>query len=662
MDQYLIASPLGKFFTLPDQFKAVFDGSVYIGKADMDPLNPAQQIDVFVENEDGSTIQVAQPIKTNSGGYAVYNGNPSKFICNERYSMVVLNKNGAEVWRFYDVSTLDPSAISHNNTKERDAVGAHDSIYYRRTTVAEIESGVFAVGSLLTVSDRSNAKFKVVSGGSPNGYDIIDAGSGNTAVLQIDGKVKASAFGLDEGAITAAIAKANDLLIPVDPDGMEYTITSNLDLPKFGFSGSGKITGATCTWSFTKTITTGTGILEFDDLIFDSVWDSSFNGKLKINGDITYKSSNTFWGCYWNNFGDIEASGTLIIDVDPGQSINQNNWGNCRAAGGLHIKGVLAPEAGFPREAHNNLFLSLDTTGANLTASDGSTGHHILNDSFRNQQNTINNWYAESSGNRTARGNWNILGSNVDANNLPYEIDRNCNAFFSGGTQRNGSFISASANRARGGDWSELDNLGFPLGLTGSATQQVSATNAPDGNPLAIKQDGSDSFRAVDILYPLGSDGVVSMTMFVYQEGSLANNVELLTGSGSFVQSGVSSYTKIGGGWYILRVAGVGQVRDEANSFITGRIRIYQTLGSAATAADFRYFGSYYLTVEDTCLLPCYKDGPKTAYGTAAPTVGKWNIGDRCVNSAPTVGQPKSWICTLAGTPGTWVSEGNLYI
>jgi parallel beta-helix repeat protein len=45
---------------------------------------------------------------------------------------------------------------------------------------------------------------------------------------------------------------------------------------------------------------------------------------------------------------------------------------------------------------------------------------------------------------------------------------------------------------------------------------------------------------------------------------------------------------------------------------------------------------------------------------TSAPTNLNWDVGDRCFNSAPAVGQPKSWVCTVAGTPGTWVSEGNL--
>jgi len=48
------------------------------------------------------------------------------------------------------------------------------------------------------------------------------------------------------------------------------------------------------------------------------------------------------------------------------------------------------------------------------------------------------------------------------------------------------------------------------------------------------------------------------------------------------------------------------------------------------------------------------------SYGTAAPTTGAHIVGDEHKNSVPTVGQPKAWLCTVAGTPGTWVSTGNL--
>ena len=47
-------------------------------------------------------------------------------------------------------------------------------------------------------------------------------------------------------------------------------------------------------------------------------------------------------------------------------------------------------------------------------------------------------------------------------------------------------------------------------------------------------------------------------------------------------------------------------------------------------------------------------------YRSTPPTDGDWIVGQRVVRDPPVVGQPKSWVCTVAGSPGTWVSEGNL--
>jgi len=52
--------------------------------------------------------------------------------------------------------------------------------------------------------------------------------------------------------------------------------------------------------------------------------------------------------------------------------------------------------------------------------------------------------------------------------------------------------------------------------------------------------------------------------------------------------------------------------------------------------------------------------GRHTTYYTTAPTNLTWSVGDICYNSAPAIGQPKGWVCTVAGNPGTWVSLGNL--
>jgi hypothetical protein len=47
-------------------------------------------------------------------------------------------------------------------------------------------------------------------------------------------------------------------------------------------------------------------------------------------------------------------------------------------------------------------------------------------------------------------------------------------------------------------------------------------------------------------------------------------------------------------------------------------------------------------------------------HADAAPTTLQWEVGDRTERQTPTVGSAKRWLCTAAGVPGTWVSEGNL--
>lgn len=43
-----------------------------------------------------------------------------------------------------------------------------------------------------------------------------------------------------------------------------------------------------------------------------------------------------------------------------------------------------------------------------------------------------------------------------------------------------------------------------------------------------------------------------------------------------------------------------------------------------------------------------------------APVSGTWNVGEIVWNKTPTVDQPMGWLCTVTGTPGTWVAMPNL--
>ena len=111
MSNYLISMPANPF-SMPRQFKAVANGEVYIGLADTDPKNPANQIPVYIVNEDGSEVQVAQPIVINEGGFPVYGGQISKFVTKQNFSMEVLDAYKAQQYYWPDLSLVDPEFLS----------------------------------------------------------------------------------------------------------------------------------------------------------------------------------------------------------------------------------------------------------------------------------------------------------------------------------------------------------------------------------------------------------------------------------------------------------------------------------------------------------------------------------------------------------------------
>ncbi len=107
----VVVSMPSQLFTMARSFKAVANGKIYIGKIDTDPVNPENQIQVYVENEDGSHIPVSQPIIINAAGYPVYNGQIAKFVTVQGHSMAVYDAYGAQQFYFPNVLKYDPDQL-----------------------------------------------------------------------------------------------------------------------------------------------------------------------------------------------------------------------------------------------------------------------------------------------------------------------------------------------------------------------------------------------------------------------------------------------------------------------------------------------------------------------------------------------------------------------
>ncbi|EPB9621958.1 TPA: phage head-binding domain-containing protein [Escherichia coli] len=107
----VVVSMPSQLFTMARSFKAVANGKIYIGKIDTDPVNPENQIQVYVENEDGSHVPVSQPIIINAAGYPVYNGQIAKFVTVQGHSMAVYDAYSAQQFYFPNVLKYDPDQL-----------------------------------------------------------------------------------------------------------------------------------------------------------------------------------------------------------------------------------------------------------------------------------------------------------------------------------------------------------------------------------------------------------------------------------------------------------------------------------------------------------------------------------------------------------------------
>lgn len=119
----VIVSMPSQLFTMARSFKAVANGKIYIGKIDTDPVNPENQIQVYVENEDGSHVPVSQPIIINAAGYPVYNGQIAKFVTVQGHSMAVYDAYGAQQFYFQNVLKYDPDQLQKRLASVADGEG-----------------------------------------------------------------------------------------------------------------------------------------------------------------------------------------------------------------------------------------------------------------------------------------------------------------------------------------------------------------------------------------------------------------------------------------------------------------------------------------------------------------------------------------------------------
>ncbi|HAI1440562.1 TPA: hypothetical protein HIT88_004910 [Escherichia coli] len=212
----VIVSMPSQLFTMARSFKAVANGKIYIGKIDTNPVNPENQIQVYVENEDGSHVPVSQPIIINAAGYPVYNGQIAKFVTVQGHSMAVYDAYGAQQFYYpnilkYNPDQLELRLIGPDGFKY---IGRCKNINYLRLIEPTIES------QLINVIEHSDG---VGIGGGFFEYDSTDNTSedddgmiivtpGGKRWKRICNKVYADYYGIVPDGVTDYHDKLNKAL------------------------------------------------------------------------------------------------------------------------------------------------------------------------------------------------------------------------------------------------------------------------------------------------------------------------------------------------------------------------------------------------------------------------------------------------------------------
>jgi hypothetical protein len=182
------------------------------------------------------------------------------------------------------------------------------------------------------------------------------------------------------------------------------------------------------------------------------------------------------------------------------------------------------------------------------------------------------------------------------------------------------------------------------------------------GNYIAFAGNANTTLGAVDIANTVAgmrAARVFDNEIITYAGAVAPYGVRVIASTGA--QANIRGNTINGFGTYDISVSSTGSQVTGNRCLSSGlTYNIFSASGQHNLVSD--NIGAVYVaggTLPNTYSMV---GGVKVAPAVAAPTSTAiaWNKGDRVINYNATVGQPKAWVCTVAGSPGTWVSEGNL--
>jgi parallel beta-helix repeat protein len=237
-------------------------------------------------------------------------------------------------------------------------------------------------------------------------------------------------------------------------------------------------------------------------------------------------------------------------------------------------------------------------------------------------------------------------GIEVAASPAPVQVTGNTIRMPVSNSTGNAIFVNQCSNCNVTGN--NIGNLSANAGILFSATSAV-ANNSFIANTIAtgnvgIQTNGVGPYNKTVITDNniVGSTASAALNLNNLAQAVISNNVLGCTGQA-------------------VTLTACTQVRMTGNSIVCGGTFAIATSG---TCTDTFIDESNYLSGASNTYMNAVNNAGTGAifvqYASAVAAAGAHAVGDWIKQSIPVVGNPKGWRCTVAATPGTFTSEGNL--
>lgn len=658
-----VVAPFSSYFEVDGQ--PLEDGFIYIGAVNSNPLIDTNLIQVY--SDPLLTTPLAQPIRT-SGGYPVRSGTPVRIFTNSvNYSIAVLDRNRTLVYSLLDnTSPLLSTSIEYPITPFETLALVTIVNKYELPGVLDRYGTNTVPGSTDMTAAWAAADAQSAQGGAPIYIKRVGGGYAFANQISVDYRSDVVA---EKGAFITYTGSANNVFLSIG-DTTHTAQFRNYYLPRITRANQSD-------WSTEASV----GVRFYS--VSDSRIESQFIGKFCINMQVLPTGGLAF--AHNDIFPGTLGSGKIQLDLSNATngSANENNWYQGRftmfqnpnptlAAYGIR---VTSSDAVYISN-NNNVFIKPSfELGATLASAErlpilmvyGVQNHFwkcrnedndapFVRESNAASENTYDIGYSDSYGLpiiecNSSVPNYLLTSSRTAAFDQPARKifdsgpmhKRIC--YYDGGTNTH----IPSVSLARSSDATVYTNLAnLDIG-----SNYVAATASGNGVAIFIDTSVVKQFLVVkDVEAGFGGRIVVNCYDAAGAVISTADSIK-----GTLAQPFSSSATY--GNCFTT-----GSDSDEASLFtVASAVKSIRVILAQGTAAlRIRSFAVYAVNTHShaSSWVGYEEMVPGGNIGTAAPTAGTWAKGHIVWKADVAAGGSPGWVCTTAGSPGTWKAMANV--